>query len=80
MEQKLRQIVAKIAETTPDFAKDVNLRDGLDVDSVRAVEIVFEIEHSFGIKVPEERYGEVRTFSDLVALLVSLKPPTAHAG
>jgi acyl carrier protein len=80
MEDTLRKIVAKIAETTPDFAKDVNLRDGLDVDSVRAVEIVFEIEHQFGIKLPEGRYAEVRSFSDLLALVTSLKAPTANAG
>lgn len=77
MEQTLRQIVAKIAETSPDFPPQVNLRDGLDVDSVRAVEIVFEIEHKLGIKVPEDRYGEVRTFGDLVALVNALKGASA---
>jgi acyl carrier protein len=77
MEQTLRQIVAKIAETTPDFPKDVSLRDGLDVDSVRAVEIVFEVEHKFGIKLPEGRYAEVRSFNDLLELITSLKPSAA---
>ena len=72
-EQTLRKIVAKIAETTPDFSTEANLRDDLNVDSVRAVEIVFDIEGTFGVKVPEDRYSEVRTFKDLLSLVGSLK-------
>jgi acyl carrier protein len=73
MEESLRKIVAKIAETKPDFALGAQLRDELGVDSVRALEIVFEIEKVFGVSVPEDRYGEVRTFSDLLVLVKSLK-------
>jgi acyl carrier protein len=73
MEQALREIVAKIAETTNDFAIDASLRHDLDVDSVRALELIFDVERTFSIKVPEGRYGEVRTFADLLALVTSLK-------
>ena len=73
MEQTLRNIVAKIAETTADFAPDAALRDDLKVDSVRALELVFEVEKEFSITVPEGRYGEVRTFQDLVKLVASIK-------
>ena len=73
MEQTLREIVAKIAETSNDFAPDASLLDDVGVDSVRALEVIFEIERTFSIKVPEGRYGEVRTFADLLALVTSLK-------
>ena len=73
MEQSLRDIVGKIAETTTTFPSSAKLRDELNVDSVRALEIVFEIEKVFGVPVPEDRYGEVRTFSDLLSLVASLK-------
>jgi acyl carrier protein len=72
MEEKLRQIVAKIAETTGDFPEDANLRDDLDVDSIRALEIIFEIERTFGVKVPEGQYAEVVVFGDIVKLVRSL--------
>lgn len=72
-EEKLRAIVAKVAETSPDFALTAHLRDEVGVDSVRAFEIVFEIEKVFGVAVPEERYGEVRTFEDLLGVVESLK-------
>jgi acyl carrier protein len=41
MEQTLRSIVAKIAETSRDFAPGANLREELNVDSVRALDIIF---------------------------------------
>jgi len=73
MEQTLRNIVSKIAETSAEFPPTANLRDDLSVDSVRALELVFEVEKEFSIKVPEGRYGEVRTFQDLVSLVGSIK-------
>ncbi len=73
MEKTLRDIVSKIAETSADFPPTASLRDDLSVDSVRALELVFEVEKEFSIKVPEGRYGEVRTFQDLVALIGSIK-------
>lgn len=73
MEEQLRQMVAKIAETSPDFRPDVKLREELKVDSVRVFELVFEIEQAFNVTFPEERYGEVVTFTDLVAMVKSLQ-------
>jgi acyl carrier protein len=77
MEKTLRQIIATIAETTPDFAGDADLRDDLDVDSHRAVEIVFEIERTFNIKIPDDRFGEMRTLNGTVNLVRALKGTSA---
>ncbi len=73
MDQTLRNLVAKIAETSADFPQTAHLRDDLNVDSVRALELIFEVEREFAIRVPEQRYGEVRTFADLVNVVGSLK-------
>jgi acyl carrier protein len=75
MEQTLRQIVAKIAETTPDFDAGASFRDVLKIDSVRALEVVFEIEKVLKISVPEDQYGEVKNFNDLLKLISSIKKP-----
>lgn len=77
MESKLRSIIAKIAETTPDFAGDADLRDDLDVDSHRAVEMVFEIERTFDVKIPDDRFGEMKTLNGTLRLLQSLKASAA---
>ena len=73
MDKTLRNIVAKIAETSADFSPDATLRDDLNVDSVRALEVIFEVEREFAIRIPEGRYGEVRTFQDLLKLVSSIK-------
>lgn len=73
IEEQLRAIVAKIAETKPDFPVTANLRDEVGVDSVRAFEVVFEIERVLGVAIPEGSYGEVRTFQDLLTIVESLK-------
>jgi len=73
MEQILKTLVAKIAETTPNFAATANLRDDLKIDSVRVFELVFEIEQAFQLKFPEERYAEVETFADLLRVVRSLQ-------
>lgn len=70
MEQKLREIIARIAEVQADFPQNAHLRDDLDVDSYRAAEIVFEIERAFKTKIPDERFVEAQTF-DAVLMLVS---------
>jgi acyl carrier protein len=73
MEEKLREIVARIGEVSKDFNPGAHLRDELNIDSFRAVEIVFEIERAFQITVPGARYAEVNTFNDMVKLVAALK-------
>jgi acyl carrier protein len=73
MEDKLREIVARIGEISKDFEPNAHLRDDLNIDSFRAVEIVFEIERAFQITVPGARYAEVETFNDMVKLVAALK-------
>jgi acyl carrier protein len=73
MEEKLREVVAKIAETNAAFPQHANLREELKVDSVRIFELIFEIEKTFNVSLPEERISEVRTFIDLVNLVHALQ-------
>ncbi len=73
MEETLRKIIAKIAETNAEFSADADLREELDVDSHRAVELLFEIERAFDVKIPAERFDEMRTLNKAAALVKSLK-------
>ncbi len=73
MEEKLREVVAKIAETSPTFSSSVNIRDDLNVDSVRIFEMVFEIERTFNVVMPEEKLADVATFDDLLSVVQSLQ-------
>ena len=79
MEETLRDIVAQIGEIDRNFSADALLSEDLRIDSFRAVEIVFEIERTFGIKLPDAGYSEVRTFSDIVNLVRPLTSRVATA-
>lgn len=72
MEEKVREIIARIAEISADFAADAHLRNDLDVDSFRAAEIAFEIERVLKIKLPDERYAAAQTLNQILSLLSSL--------
>jgi len=73
MEEELRQIIAKIAETNADFSADADLKEDLEVDSHRSVELLFEIERTFDVKIPAVRFDELRTLNKAIALVKSLK-------
>ena len=74
MEKELREIIAKVAEiTNVDFSLDADLREELDVDSHRAIELVFEIERTFNVSIPPARVPELRTLRSSMDLLTSLK-------
>jgi acyl carrier protein len=79
MEQKLRQIIATIAEIAPDFPGTADLKEDLQVDSHRAVEMVFEIERTFNIRIPDDRFGEMKTFDGTLSLVKSLADAAAVA-
>ena len=61
-EKTLRDIIAKIAEVAADFPIDADFRDGLGLDSYRGLELVFELERVFKIKIPETRIPNSRHF------------------
>ncbi|MFT3924328.1 MAG: acyl carrier protein [Myxococcales bacterium] len=75
-EPELREMVARIAEVPATFAADVDMREELNMDSIRSVELMFEIEQRFTLLVPEERYAQARSFEDLLSLIRSLKQDT----
>ena len=73
MEQELRCIIARVAETSNQaFSPDADLRDELDVDSHRAVELAFEIERRFEVDIPPDRLVELRTLRTAMELVRSL--------
>jgi acyl carrier protein len=73
MEETLRTIIAKIVETASDFDGDADLRNDLDLDSHRAVELVFEIERAFDVRVPDDGFAEMRTLNKTLRLVQRLK-------
>ena len=72
-EEHLRAIVAGEARVRPrSFALDDDLHSTLGVDSLALLKIVADVEREFGIRVPDERLGEIRTLRSALDLIHAL--------
>jgi acyl carrier protein len=70
IEQKVREILAaKLGIGADTIRPDSRLAEDLGVDSFGAVELMFEIEEAFGLKIPDSEIGHVRSVDDIVAYL-----------
>ena len=74
LREKLRDIVIEVAEID-EVPDDIPFKD-LGIDSMMAIEIIAEIEHTYRIKVPEEELEKVVDLNSVVALIGD-KLPTA---
>jgi acyl carrier protein len=72
IETALRGIIATIVETDADFPIEADLRDDLELDSHRAIEMVFEIERVFAIRIPNERHAQMRTLAGIMGVVAAL--------
>lgn len=62
---------ADTGETYPELRDDVNLRDGLGLDSVDVVSLVSQIERQFRIRLSQQDLERLVTVQDLLDLVQS---------
>lgn len=75
-------VVAEVAEMPEDelwAQRDVDLFEGLGLDSLLALEIVAGLERRYRITVPEERIVEVHTLAQAVLLVKEMLGGGAEA-
>jgi acyl carrier protein len=73
----IKEIEKKVMEVLADRAsmdmKQVTLQsrlvDDLGLDSLDAVEMVFQFEETYGIEIPDDQIREFKTGQDIVAYL-----------
>ncbi|MDA8437881.1 MAG: acyl carrier protein [Propionibacterium sp.] len=67
---EVAQIVNEIVGVAPeDVQLDKSFADDLDVDSLSMVEIVVACEEKFGVTIPQEEQGNLKTVGDAVAYI-----------
>ncbi|MET7294784.1 acyl carrier protein [Streptomyces griseoloalbus] len=67
---ELRELVADTLDVELSaLTDDILLIEELGVDSVVALELAVTLEQRYGIRIPEEELGTVRTFPDVHGLL-----------
>ena len=79
--QRLLDLSAEQLSVSPaELTKDAELGDDLGLDSLAAIEWGMTIEDAFGISLPEDAWGYVRTYGmveELVQRLVAQSPAKA---
>jgi acyl carrier protein len=63
--ERLRQILAKEFEVTPDLIQPTARMDQLAIDSLAVIEVMFMLEDEFKISFPQDP-GVLETIGDLV--------------
>ena len=70
MHERVRQIIAEELQCpSSDVRSGTSLRKDLGMDSVAAINIVFAIEETFGVRVPEAELEHVDDMDQIIRLV-----------
>jgi acyl carrier protein len=74
MFEQLKAVIVKHLKVDGDkITENTNLLEDLGADSLDLVEIIMEIENTFGIAIPDEDITKLKTMKDAVAYIESRK-------
>jgi acyl carrier protein len=63
------EMIADIADLPVDHVPEDATLESLDIDSLNGLRIVAEMEKRYGINIPEETIGKIRSIPDILALV-----------
>jgi acyl carrier protein len=68
---RIKQIIAGVAGLDPAKIPDhAALREGLHLDSLSLLRIEIDVDSTFELNLPDERYKEIQSLDDMVDLVV----------
>ena len=73
---KLVEIVRNEKDIPEDLLKPETPLADAGIDSLDSLTILFAIEESFGISIPDDRARAMKTFGDMIAIVEDLAPPS----
>jgi len=74
LEKEMTGLISKVLKIPEEkIFMNSNLFDDLGADSLLGVEILAALDKKFGINIPDERLGTVKTVSDLLKLVEEFK-------
>jgi acyl carrier protein len=69
----LRQMLIDLASLPEGFDENADLYSDLGVASMKAMELLVEIEDRFGVSVPDEEFIQATSLESLAAMIQKLK-------
>jgi len=62
--EELRELVAEVLELDPDEIEDhADFKDAYDVDSLRAIEVLAQIERRYRLDIPQRELADMTNLS-----------------
>ncbi|MEZ5400196.1 MAG: acyl carrier protein [Bryobacteraceae bacterium] len=75
IKSEVKRVVAEVTEREVEEIGDaMDYREELGVDSLTALEIMFDVDRKFGIEVPDEEYQQLKNVNETVALIIKYLP------
>lgn len=70
----LAEVVEEVTGIEPaEVTEEKSFVDDLDIDSLSMVEIAVQLEDRYGIEIPDEDLGKLRTVGDAVAYVEKIE-------
>ncbi len=69
MFEEVRKIIAELLELDPDEITMESTWGDLGIDSLDVVDTIYDLESTFGIKLPDDELEDIRTIGDLASLV-----------
>ena len=74
MEQKIVELIAdKLCKKPEQITMEARLIEDLGADSLDVVELIMAFEDEFGVTLPDEEIAKMKTVSDIVEYIKSVK-------
>ena len=76
---RMSEAFAKVTEqVAPPLTDETLLREGLGLDSFSALELLFELEESLAIRIPQEQSMAFKTVGDVVTFVQAQRQNPNH--
>jgi acyl carrier protein len=73
VEENVLEVVSRLLKyEISDLSLETNLRKDLNADSIDSVEVIFELEDKYNIKIEDEVAEELQTIGSIVDVITEL--------
>ena len=70
MEEKIKEILSEVSGVPlTELGEDTRLVADLGMSSFDLADTVVSVEETYGVKIPDERFGELETVADIIRIL-----------
>ena len=70
MEEKIREILSEVSGVpAAELTGETRLAGDLGMSSFDLADTVVSVEEAYGVKIPDERFGELETVADIVRVI-----------